>query len=173
METMKLNIGCWETRIPGYSNLDIRKDVDVDIVGDCRDLSQFSDCSIDAIHASNVYEHIPLVENQKVMNEWGRVLKKGGILHISVPDWDFCVRNYLKTGVLTRWHQNLLWGDQVGEFTYHYAAYAYPNLRGILDLAGFSKVRRISDMPFKLKDASTLRDSWFNDPVALNIEAIK
>ena len=54
---MKINIG-GETKKEGWTNFNVQKKPNVDIVGNINDLSQFEDESIEEICASHVIEHV-------------------------------------------------------------------------------------------------------------------
>lgn len=171
---LRLNIGCHFTRIKGFTNVDIRPDKDVDVIADAENLSMFEDNSIEEIRASNVFEHFPHTKSLKVLKEWCRVLKPGGKLWISVPDFDFCVDFYLKCGrILEPWLIFHLWGEQKDAQEYHYIVFNWANLRKLLDDAGFSSAQRLESLPHGLKDASELRDTWYGMKCALNAEATK
>ena len=173
-EPLRINLGCRRTRLPGYKNLDIRPEQDVDFVADARDLSQFADGSVDELRASNIYEHVTIPESNAVLKEWARVLRPGGILWLSVPDFDFCVDIYLKSGRrMDEWLLFHMFGEQRHQYQFHYAVYNWPLMRGMLHDAGFSDARRVDDLPGELKDASSHRDNRFNMRIALNVKATK
>lgn len=82
---MKLNLGCGEDHRDGWKNIDIRDDVDPDVVADISDLP-YQDNSIDTILAQDVLEHFE--EPVPVLKEWRRLLTDDGTLIIRVPDWN-------------------------------------------------------------------------------------
>jgi len=55
---------------------------------------------------------------------------------------------------------------------YHYTAFTFPTLAAALVESGFSDVKRISKMPYGLRDCSTLVDTFTQQPMSLNVEAI-
>ena len=52
--------------------------------------------SVDLIYASHVLEYFDRNEVKNVLGEWYRVLKKGGLLRVAVPDFEAIVKVYLK-----------------------------------------------------------------------------
>jgi hypothetical protein len=47
-----------------------------------------SDCSVDIYQSEDVFEHIELHELRNVINDIFRVLKKGGVFRLSLPDYN-------------------------------------------------------------------------------------
>lgn len=81
-----LEIGCGDSRIPGFETLDIVGGPNVDYVYDASKKLPFKDNTFDLIYASHVVEHIPWYKTEEVLREWVRILKPGGWLEIWVPD---------------------------------------------------------------------------------------
>jgi len=83
---MKLNLGCGNSKLPGYKNIDISKEADADEYYDItKGLCEDSD-SVEEINAGCVLEQIG--DNWqfiRVLNDCWRVLKKDGILKGYVP----------------------------------------------------------------------------------------
>lgn len=172
--TIRLNLGgagegYREGRIPGFLTVDLRKDA-ADVYSDVSDLSLFTDGSVSEIYASNVLEHFPHVQTVTVLREWRRVLKKGGKLWVSVPDFEQTVRIFLMHG-LTDWVQYLAWGDQAHPLNYHYINFTFGTLAKACDKAGFSDIKRVNLLPYGLLDASTIIDNAERKPISLNCEA--
>lgn len=88
-----LDLGCGNEKVwPKCVGIDSghhfgRGDADID--GDVRDLSLFSDNSLDYIFSSHVLEHIKEEDVPTVLKEWARVLKPGGHLMLYVPSANF------------------------------------------------------------------------------------
>lgn len=164
--------GYRDGRIPGFLTVDLRDVPDTDILSDVSDLSLFKDSTVDEIYSSNVLEHFPHTKTRDVLAEWCRVLKRGCKLHLSVPDFDATVRLYLKHG-LTDWVKYLAWGDQAHALNYHYINFTFGSLALEVSRAGFSDVRRVAELPYGVKDASTHRDSMDRKPISLNMECTK
>lgn len=55
----------------------------------------FPNASVDVVYHSHVLEHLDRNVAPEFIRECHRVLKKGGILRIVVPDFEKCCRNYL------------------------------------------------------------------------------
>jgi len=56
----------------------------------------FKDNYADYIMASEILEHIPLKDLNNTIREWVRVLKKGGRMVITVPDFDEVAREWVE-----------------------------------------------------------------------------
>jgi predicted SAM-dependent methyltransferase len=82
---LKLNVGCGEMLLPGFMNVD-RYNKAADFDWDVACLPLPSNC-VDEIYASHVIEHFHFFEAIEVLQEWKRVLKKGGKLVLETPDF--------------------------------------------------------------------------------------
>jgi SAM-dependent methyltransferase len=81
---MKLNLGCGSFKKYGYINVDIRKEVNPDLVVDLNKFPYpFKDNTFDLVEAFHVLEH--LNSPFEAMFELHRILKNGGELKIAVP----------------------------------------------------------------------------------------
>lgn len=172
---LRLNLGgagegFRDAEVPGFKVVDLREGAD--FVCDAANLSSFKDGTVEEIYASNILEHFSLNRTVDVLKEWRRVLVKGGKLWLSVPDFDASVRVYLKCG-LVPWVQYLIWGDQKHPLNYHYINFTWPILSHALYEAGFSDFKRLEQLPYGVKDASTLVDTREGLPISLNAEATK
>ena len=138
---MKLNLGCRNRPIAGFTGMDCDAHEGVDIVGDIADLSQFASESIEEIYASHCLEHFPHTQTLAVLSEWCRALNKGGKLYVAVPDFEAVMAVYRVNG-LNEWVRNYLWGDQKYKTAFHYTGFTESVLVGLLMSAGFSVVDR-------------------------------
>lgn len=79
---MKLNLGCGDKKIDGYTNVDVCGEPDVFC-----DLSQFpwpfESNSVDEVFSSHFLEHV--IDYEKTVFEMHRILRPNGILHFRVP----------------------------------------------------------------------------------------
>ena len=131
-ECLKLNLGSRDRSLPGYQNMDCESHTGVDFVGNVSDLSLFDSESIEAIRASHILEHFPHVDTMKVLKEWSRVMVKGGILEVSVPDFKRAIE--LSSDGVSPWVENFLMGDQGYKTAFHYSIFDEKKLRKCLRL---------------------------------------
>lgn len=172
-ETLKLNLGSRDRFIPGYKNMDIDAHPGVDFVGDVSDLSRFEDCSVSAVFASNILEHFPHTRTNNVLTEWKRVLRPGGALYLSVPDFSRAVEIYHSCG-LKDWIQNQLMGDQEYATAFHYAIFDEKRLRDIVMDVGFRECSAVERFEFADKnDCSNNVSNIDGKLVSLNMVARK
>lgn len=169
----KLHIGCRTVRIPGFLNVDIRADRNPDIAADAQDLNMIESESLDEVYSSQVLEHFSLLKTVDVLKEWNRVLKKGGILWLSVPDFECIHRIYVKYKTLPIWSLYHMYGEQHHEHAWHYTIFTWHNLQENLMDAGFSKFQKIKELPYGTDDCSYSRDSWEGELISLNVKAVK
>jgi len=143
---IRLHIGGHEPRA-GWTIMDALPGPHVDILGNCRDLSQFGDGTVDEIYASHVYEHLSY-QNELIpaFEEALRVLKRGGIFRIGVPDFDLLCRLFLLPGQTNEdrnYLMRIIMGGQHDEYDYHKAGLWFEQLETVLKSIGFTNVQRV------------------------------
>ncbi len=82
---MQLNLGCFDTPMAGYLNVDWMPGPGVEVV-DLRQPWPWADSSVDHVRAHDVIEHLP--DKTLTMNELWRVLKPHGTVEIMAPTTD-------------------------------------------------------------------------------------
>lgn len=93
---VKLNIGCGETKVAGYVNVDIRNDIGADLIINLEKIPYLFDSnSIDEILANDILEHFSHKNVEEIVREWHRILKSGGTLTLKTPDFENII-NILK-----------------------------------------------------------------------------
>jgi predicted SAM-dependent methyltransferase len=92
-----LNIGCGShySNLSEWVNLDFNGNMEDIISHNLLNGIPFPDNSFDLIYHSHVLEHFSKQDGFFLMQECFRVLKKGGIIRVAVPDLEQIARNYL------------------------------------------------------------------------------
>lgn len=170
---LRLMLGGRDQKIEGWLNVDLHEGDNVDIRTDISDLKMFKDGSVQSLYCSHCLEHFPHPRTVSVLKEWARVLKHGGEVFISVPDFDAMVKLYNKVGVLVPFIRNMLCGDQGYDLAFHYNLFTYATLAVSCIEAGFSDVKRINTMPYGLNDCSTLVDTVTGLPISVSVKAVR
>jgi predicted SAM-dependent methyltransferase len=160
-----------------YPHIDYRHDI--------RTLPMIADGSVELIYVCHALEYFDRIEVLDVLREWRRVLTPGGVLRVAVPDFAAMVAVYQKSGNLSLIHGPLFgrWPIHTGsdeECIYHRTVYDFAALKGVMESAGFTDVRRYdwratihreyddysqAYIPHMDKDHGTL--------ISLNVEALK
>lgn len=136
---MKLHLGCGKRHIPGYIHIDAVDYPHIDHVATIDNLSFIADNSVEAIYTCHVLEHFKRRDVVRVLREWHRVLKPGGILRTSVPDFSALVEIYQRTGDLSL-VIGPLFGRQDYLYNIHYNVFDFASLRHDLEAAGYTRV---------------------------------
>jgi predicted SAM-dependent methyltransferase len=144
---LTLNVGCGDRTFPEYPagydciNYDERADLrKVDEVGDVRDLSRFPDEHFDYILASDIIEHFPIAQTDKVLTEWKRVLKQGGIIEFRMPNLRVICEKYVKGTHDAKHTSWLLYGGQGYSGNFHYVGFDKKWFSSILVANGFEVI---------------------------------
>ena len=170
---LRLHIGGEQPR-PGWKILNVQPGPHVDYIGDCTDLSQFADGTVDEIYASHVVEHLSYVDKlPRTLAEIHRVLRKGGVARISVPDFELLCRMFVDP-VRSRderiFIMRMIFGGQVDAHDFHHVGLTFEFLSHFLSEAGFEKVERVKEFGL-FDDTSLIR--YAGVPISLNVVAYK
>lgn len=177
-EEINLNLGCGFINHPSFINIDCLPLPHVHYIRSIDNLSPFATESVDLIYASHSLEHFPHSQTKQVLTEWFRVLKKGGVLRLSVPDFDLLVKIYEQNSYDVELILHPLMGSQNYRYNFHMTAFNSKYLSKLLKSVGFQLVQ-----PW---EPGISEETTFNDfsvgklpvnekeyPVSLNLEAIK
>jgi predicted SAM-dependent methyltransferase len=138
---MKLNLGCFNKKLPGFTNVDIREDVKPDVVDNCFTLEKFEDNSVDLIYCCHVLEHLDYTETKMALARWYQVLRPGGTVRLSVPDLEATFAHYFYHKDLQSL-MHMLYGSQRHPFDYHKNGWDFERLKQDLEAGGFINVHR-------------------------------
>lgn len=173
-----ISLGCGEINAPGFINVDAVPYSHVHYVQEVDDLSIFPNKYADLIYASHVLEHISHKDLFKVLREWYRVLKYGGVLRLSVPDFDKLIEIYSSEEKDIRAIIMPLMGGQDYAYNFHKSVFNEKYLTELLLSVGFKEVRKWNPEKVELHSF----DDWASRPieikgrkypVSLNIEGVK
>lgn len=172
-EPIRLHIGGVEPR-PGWKILNVQAGPHVDFIGECSDLSQFEDESVDEAYASHVYEHLGYQQElPRALAEIYRILKPGGILRIAVPDLDVLCQLFVHPDLALqdRFHvMRMIFGGQIDPFDFHKVGLNWQILCDFLGRARFGSARRVESFGL-FQDCSTIM--FAGHSISLNVEATK
>lgn len=172
-----LHLGCGPINAPGYVNVDAQPFPHVHHVENVFPLDFLETDSFDLVYASHILEHFPYSELHRVLGEWRRVLKVGGVLRLGVPNLEVLFRMYSDTQDVGEILGPLM-GGQTDEHNFHYAVFDQRYLTDLLREAGFDSIRKwdpevVDDHPFQDTTSNVWTVSGKRYPISLNLEAIK
>lgn len=168
---MKLHLGSGSKRIPGFTNVDIRMDVSPDILADVRFLDNIHNNIVDEIYFCHGIEHLRYHDVPLALQEWRRILRPGGLLRLSVPDFRAILKLYSQRG-LDAQVRAILNGGQEYIHNVHYSVWDKDSMYEILDDNGFGDPRPYnpkSFLPQNYFDYSMLTVDGI--AISLNVEA--
>ncbi len=172
-----VNVGCGDSSGKEFINVDVLPYPNIHHIHDIADLSMFADNSVDLIYASHVVEHIPRESFNSTIKEWQRALKPGGILRISVPDFDKLIAVYEgnERDILTVRDQVL---GQKPPYDNHYTLWNFAHAQKTFSDLGFAEIRRwdsatANHHDFKDRSSRQLNSGGKEIAISLNVEAVK
>tara|TARA_B100000029_G_scaffold392599_1_gene389640 strand:- start:2231 stop:2917 length:687 start_codon:yes stop_codon:yes gene_type:complete len=153
----KLHIGCGNNKKNDWINIDLTGNPDLKI--DVRFGLPFKDSSCSIIYSEHFLEHLEYPnESMPFLKECNRVLDKGGVIHIGVPDSkyvvDSCIQNpidseWLKKAKKHNWGypEDCITGYEFINFHFrlnghHKFAFDFSTLKSQLERSGFIDVKQ-------------------------------
>lgn len=115
----------------------------LDIIADATFSLPFANGSLDGVFASHILEHITYWREQSTIEEWARVLKEGGSLHIIVPSWEWVAREVLAERP-SKGLKPLAFAGQINPWDVHLNMFTMRQLRALMDRAGLAVTRAIT-----------------------------
>ena len=184
---MKIHLGAWKRKIPGFINVDLCDFEHIHYKNRIDKLPFFNNNVADLIYCSHSLEYFDYEEAKAALIEWKRVLKKGGILRIAVPDFEKLIEIYKITGDL-----NKIIGPLYGKMKintsgkdklnilYHKMVYDQKLITELLNLCGYSNIKKYDWKKTIHKDYDDHSQAYFPHLdkkngilISLNLEAQK
>jgi len=138
----RLHLGCGKRDFgPGWTNIDVQDFPHVHLRHAVDNLPMVPTGSADLVYACHILEHFMLAEVPRVLQEWRRILKSGGVLRLSVPNFEALVQIYKLTGRLKNIHGPIMGGQKGTVYDFHYSLWDVKTLHRFLKDAGFKEVR--------------------------------
>lgn len=165
---LRLNLGCGDKILPGYTNVDVvesRAGRKPDVLCDLHRLEPFADNSVDEILAVHVVEHFWRWEVLDILKEWVRVLKPGGRMILECPNLISACEAFLRDPEVAagggREGQRSMWvfyGDPQWKDPYmvHRWGYTPRSLAQLMSEAGLVNARQEAAQ-FKLREPRDMR----------------
>ena len=155
------------------------------IYGDITKKLPIKDETVDYLYASHVLEHLPFKEFRKALKESYRILKKGGVFRVVVPNFDFFIQEYLDSTSKTKsidfclnsslgseYFANIL--SRMRGSDKHNIMFDYETLENELKNFKFSFIRiaKYNDSSFEIFKEIEDKDRWIY-PENIGFECIK
>lgn len=142
---LKLHLGCGETYLNGYVNIDfpppkhtVQEISRADVYADIPRLV-YPNAVVDEIRLHHVFEHFDRSTALRLLMEWYAWLKEGGRLIIETPDFHRCVEAFLRS---TQANEQLkilrhVFGSQEAGWAIHYDGWYEAKFRLVLEAMGY------------------------------------
>jgi len=179
-----LNLGCGETYVRNFINVDFFGNKHIDYALDLRFPFKMESNSIDGIFSEHTFEHLSHDEVEKAISECYRILKLKGVIRIIVPDLSIFVKKYCTNDSdwFKKWY-NLVLKDPsrhymrkhftkmfainfTASYYFHMSCWDFESLEKILTSCGFVNIRKCD---FKVGTQELLIDSDSEDRKLVSI----
>ena len=133
-----LNLGCGTEKIEGAINVDMSEKVSPDVLCNITERLPFEDEIFDEVYFFHCIEHIEKYKHVFVLAEIHRVMKLGGTLYISYPEFEEILKCWLNNqdGNRKFWEATI-YGRQLYPGDYHFAGMQTLQVKQLFDDIGF------------------------------------
>ena len=147
---MKLHLGCGQGYLDGYINIDYPLDKNTvqekSVADEFHDLTKlrYKRKTVDEVRLHHVYEHFPRHVAFGLLAAWHTWLKRGGKVHIEVPDFDESAKLAIDSKLPDRDRKVALrhiFGSNEAPWATHYEGWSAERLSEVLSLLGFKSIK--------------------------------
>tara|TARA_Y100000591_G_C21784715_1_gene673108 strand:+ start:616 stop:1254 length:639 start_codon:yes stop_codon:yes gene_type:complete len=139
LDGIKVHLGAGEINLQGWINIDANKKSHTHIIDQDFELNNFSDEALSEVYLCHVLEHFSFNDSAILINKIYKKLKKGGIIRISVPDFEKISEIYNLDRKLQLVKYALM-GGQNDKYDFHKSIYDYEVLRNLLKNSNFNNI---------------------------------
>lgn len=150
---MKIEFGCGEKPSRnGFLTCDVRDLPNVDFVCNAWDIGYHVEPeSVDNIYSRHFFEHLTFEQGEVFLLEIYKILKKGGVVEMSLPNMNYHLLQYIFRRHLKHARAGF-WGWQRGgineTWDIHKSGYNYTELLSLVSKLGFVKCSRVTGHAF-------------------------
>lgn len=173
---LRVHLGAGPINLQGWVNVDARDASHIHLRTNSFELSEFADGSLAEIYMCHVLEHFSFEESEQLLKNFGKKLKVGGVLRLSVPDFDKLVLAYNANKNDLDLIKFALMGGQDYEYNFHKSVYNLNLLSLLMQKCGY-----VNPQPWTTEsDFDCNLGDWSNKcfatpagdfPVSLNLKA--
>jgi predicted SAM-dependent methyltransferase len=142
----KLHLGCGKHYLKGYINIDLPfqgqsvMEAKADVYKDIRKL-EYDENSVDEIRHHHLLEHFTRQEALKLILQWRKWLKSGGLLVIETPDFEECFKFFLGSNFKNRFRiARHIFGSHESDWAIHRDFWDKDKFEFVLNKLGFEVV---------------------------------
>ncbi len=138
---MKIDIGSGYIVKQGFLRVDGDPLCKPDILCMADNLT-IEDNTVEELHAFHLLEHFDNEYTFNVLREWNRVIQKGGIIVLKVPDIEQAMKDYVFEKISWNCFHKILWGANptANEFMHHKNSFSKFMLKRYLTITGFTDI---------------------------------
>ncbi len=147
---IKVHLGAGEINLQGWINIDANKKSHTHIIDKDFQLNNILDQTLSEVYLCHVLEHFSFNESSLLINKIYKKLKKGGIIRISVPDFEKIseIYNLDRRLELVKF---ALMGGQNDKYDFHKSIYDFEVLSNLLKNCNFNSISVWDHNDFGLK----------------------
>lgn len=145
-EQLKLHLGCGMNYLGGYVNVDLPPSeqtvihAKADVYKDIREL-EYAENSVDEIRSHHLLEHFSRPESIKLLLQWRKWLKPGGLLFVETPDFESAVKTFGLASLREKFKiARHLFGSQESGWALHKDFWGEEKFRFVLGKLGFENI---------------------------------
>ncbi len=175
IEGIKAHVGAGQNIREGYDNIDAYPNIHradyvqttVDKFARAETLNTlYQPNTLAEIRLHHVFEHISILDLDRTLRTWNKLLKMGGTVFLEVPDFDACVRRILALGddARTEIFYRHIFGSQFTAGEYHRNGLTPRRLTRLLEQYGFEVTLAYTQWTFRSPNPLHMNYP-FNEPL--------
>lgn len=175
---LRVHLGAGPINMQGWISIDARLASHIHLQSEGFALNEFVDGAISEIYMCHVLEHFSFEEIGEILRNFRKKLKVGGVLRLSVPDFDRLVTVYQANGNNLELIKFALMGGQDYEYNFHKSVFNRAALAGLLASCGFEHMAEWNTLEEFGAHLGDWSETGFQTPkgefpISLNMKAIK